>query len=55
MPGSFPVNGNVGSNSFRFSGRLGGKTLPPHNYRLVATAKAGAFGNVKTATFSVLP
>jgi len=54
VPGSFAVNGNVGSNSFRFSGRLGGKTLPPGSYRLLATSRTSAFSNVKTATFSVL-
>jgi hypothetical protein len=54
VPGSFAVTGNVGSTSFRFSGRLGGKTLLPGSYRLVATSNAGAFSNIKTATFSVL-
>ncbi len=35
--GSFARQGVAGANSFRFTARLGGGTLPPGNYLLVAT------------------
>ena len=34
--GSFRVRSRTGRNRFRFSGRLGGRTLSPGNYRLLA-------------------
>jgi predicted outer membrane repeat protein len=36
LPGSITVTGKQGPNSFRFSGRLGKKKLPPGRYKLVA-------------------
>ena len=54
VPGSFAVNAEGGSNSFRFSGRLGGRTLRRGSYRLVATVNAGVVGNAQIATFTVL-
>jgi PKD repeat protein len=38
VPGIFTQTGKVGGNSFRFSGRLGGKKLGPGSYLLVARA-----------------
>ena len=37
LTGGFSVIGKAGQNSFRFSGRLAGRTLPPRTYRLVLT------------------
>jgi hypothetical protein len=39
--GSFTLTGKRGSNSFKFRGRIGGKTLKPGRYRLVATPTLG--------------
>jgi hypothetical protein len=50
LKGSFSVTGATGSNSFRFSGRLGGKPLKPGSYRL--TAAAG--GAAKKAVFKIV-
>ena len=38
LKGSFSVTGAAGPNSFRFSGKLGGKTLKPGSYRLTGAA-----------------
>jgi hypothetical protein len=40
--GSFRHNGRAGANSFRFTGRVGGRALRPGAYRLVAVAKDAA-------------
>jgi hypothetical protein len=54
LRGSFARNGLAGANSFRFTGRLGGKTLKPGTYALVATPMAnGKAGHAATATFRI--
>jgi hypothetical protein len=42
LRGGFTRAGNIGANSFRFTGRLAGHPLKPGGYRLVATPVAGA-------------
>jgi hypothetical protein len=37
LPGSFTLTPHVGVNSFRFRGRIGGRTLRPGHYQLVGT------------------
>ena len=46
--GSFRHRAAAGSNSFTFTGRLGGKSLKPGSYRLTAVARDPA-GNVSRA------
>jgi hypothetical protein len=46
--GSFTVQGTLGVNSFRFSGRLSGRKLKPGEYQLVATPTDAA-GNAGAA------
>ena len=41
LPGSFTDTARAGSNSFYFTGRLGGRTLTAGSYRLRATPNAG--------------
>jgi trimeric autotransporter adhesin len=54
LRGSFALSGLAGANSFRFTGRLGGKTLKPGTYALVATPMAnGKAGHAATATFRI--
>ncbi len=54
LRGSFARSGKAGTNSFRFTGRLGGKTLKPGTYTLVATPMAnGKAGHAATATFRI--
>jgi hypothetical protein len=54
LHGSFARSGLAGLNSFRFTGRLGGKTLKPGTYTLVATPMAnGKAGHAATATFRI--
>lgn len=54
IKGSFALKGKAGKNRFRFSGRLGGETLAPGTYRLVATPRAaGVNGRSATVTFKV--
>jgi hypothetical protein len=36
--GSFTVSGKAGKNTFKFTGRMGGKALKPGSYRLTGTA-----------------
>ena len=48
--GSFTHSGAAGSNSFKFTGRVGGKTLAPGSY--VLTAAAG--GSAKAANFKIV-
>ena len=42
VPGGFKLIGISGPNEFRFSGRIGDKTLAPGSYRLVAKAQGTA-------------
>ena len=42
MRGSFVRSGHAGSNSFKFTGRMGGRKLAPGRYQLVAVAKDAA-------------
>ncbi|MDE3069376.1 MAG: hypothetical protein KGJ43_01470 [Acidobacteriota bacterium] len=39
--GRFELSGNTGQNRFRFTGRLGGRKLPPGRYELVASPVTG--------------
>ena len=39
LAGSFRHAGKAGLNTFRFTGRLAGRTLAPRSYRLVAVAR----------------
>jgi hypothetical protein len=54
VKGSFMHEDGVGPNSFRFTGRVGGRTLAPGSYRLTAVA-ANLFGKSPAArtSFSV--
>jgi DNA-binding beta-propeller fold protein YncE len=53
--GSFSRDGAAGENSFRFSGRLSGKPLPPGQYRLVGTPRADDVdGEAARATFRIV-
>jgi hypothetical protein len=55
VPGSFSDLGSSGPNSFRFTGRIAGRTLSPGRYRLVATPVAadGERGSARAAAFKV--
>jgi subtilisin-like proprotein convertase family protein len=56
LKSSFTRDGAAGSNSFRFTGRLGNKKLSPRQYRLVMVAKDAA-GNASVparATFRIV-
>jgi FG-GAP-like repeat len=57
LSGSFTHPDNTGANHFRFTGRIGGKTLRPGNYRLNATPRnaAGDLGRTVHSPFSILP
>jgi uncharacterized delta-60 repeat protein len=48
VKGSFTRAGKAGKNSFKFTGRVGGKKLKPGSYRLVAVAKDAAGNKDKT-------
>jgi len=55
LTGSFTRNGNAGTNTFRFTGRIGGKRLTPGSYKLVATPRAnGLTGGPVSVTFHVI-
>jgi hypothetical protein len=55
LPGSFSRTGHAGANSFRFTGRLAGRTLAPGSYRLIATPRLnGRAGLSKSASFRIL-
>jgi hypothetical protein len=58
MPGGFTVSGKAGPNSFKFSGRLNNRKLPPGSYQLVATPTdpAGILGtgNTVRAAFTIV-
>jgi uncharacterized delta-60 repeat protein len=54
LAGGFSQAGVVGSNRFRFTGRVGGRPLRPAGYRLVATSTAdGLRGDAKRVRFRV--
>jgi hypothetical protein len=55
MRGSFKDAGEVGGNSLRFSGRMGGRRLRPGLYRLIALPvdAAGNTGNAVLARFRI--
>jgi hypothetical protein len=50
LKGGFTNQGAAGQNSFKFSGRVGGKALKPGRYRLVGQAG----GSVKRAAFRIV-
>ena len=53
--GSFTHSGKAGSNSFKFTGRVGRKSLKPGTYRLVAVATAGSSkSTIKQASFRIV-
>jgi virginiamycin B lyase len=55
VKGSFTHSGKAGSNSFRFTGRIGNKALRPGRYQLVAVASAGsAKSTAKRASFRIV-
>jgi trimeric autotransporter adhesin len=55
LKGSFTVAGVVGTNTFRFTGRLNGKSLAPGKYTLVATPTAnGKTGRAAKASFKIV-
>jgi CSLREA domain-containing protein len=49
VPGSFRRSGGAGASSFRFTGRLGGRSLRPGGYRLLAAPTAGGRTGVGTS------
>jgi hypothetical protein len=52
--GAFNVGGTAGSNSFKFTGRVGKRKLPRGSYRLVATPSNGTkAGKPKRARFRI--
>jgi hypothetical protein len=55
--GGFSHRDRAGTNRFRFTGRLGRRTLAPGRYRLVAVANDGAGQKSATrrTTFRVVP
>jgi hypothetical protein len=55
LRGSFAQNGKAGANSFRFTGRLAGKKLPPGRYTLVVTPTAnGKTGRAVSTPFRII-
>jgi hypothetical protein len=50
VSGSFTDSGGTGSNTFKFSGQIGGRALAPGRYELVGTAG----GVVKRASFTIV-
>jgi PKD repeat protein len=55
-PRSFTRASTAGANSFRFTGRVGGRALAPGRYRLVATPTVGGLPGISArATFRILP
>jgi hypothetical protein len=57
VTGRFQHVGVPGANSFRFTGRLGGRALKAGSYRLIATpiASDGSPGGSRAASFNVRP
>ena len=55
IKGSFAQAGKKGANSFKFTGRVGGKKLRPASYRLVAIATdtAGNRGHAVRTAFRI--
>jgi hypothetical protein len=55
VAGSFRITGTRGAHRLTFTGRIGGRTLDPGRYRLVARAHttAGGFGKPVGARFSI--
>jgi hypothetical protein len=54
MSGKLTATGHPGNNTFRFSGRLGGHTLPPGSYQMIATPTAnGRVGASQATTFTI--
>jgi hypothetical protein len=54
LRGSLVRQGAAGANSFAFDGRIGGHTLAPGTYRLIATPSAnGATGRQQAAGFKI--
>ncbi len=53
--GSFAHTGTAGTNTFRFTGRLAGRTLAPGGYRLIAEpiAADGSGGTPRSAAFKI--
>ncbi len=55
LPGGFERNGVPGTNSFHFTGRLGGRRLRPGRYRLVATpTSSGRIGTPTSSRFRIV-
>lgn len=56
LHGHFAHHAVLGSNHLHFTGRIGGKALPPGHYRLTATPKnaSGHDGKTKQAAFTIL-
>ena len=55
VPGRFMHTDTAGLDSFRFTGRIGGKTLKPGRYRLDATPQAGKLiGQVTRTPFKII-
>jgi hypothetical protein len=55
LPGSFTLAGQSGTNAFRFTGRLAGRTLKPGRYELVGTPTAnGRSGQRSSGAFRVV-
>jgi hypothetical protein len=54
LPGSFALIGSKGQNHFRFTGRIGGNSLRPGSYQLVATPSIlGVTGKPAMTTFRI--
>lgn len=52
LPGKLTQSGTTGANRLLFAGKIGGRTLTPASYRLIATATASeSTGAPQTATF----
>jgi virginiamycin B lyase len=53
--GSFTHSGKAGTNTFKFTGRVGGKSLKPGRYQLTAVATAGSNkSTLKKASFKIV-
>ena len=50
IKGGFSVAGGKCANSFKFSGRVGGKALAPGSYRLIGSVN----GSTKSARFTIV-
>jgi CSLREA domain-containing protein len=55
LRGSFTRVAGTGANRFRFTGRIGGRTLKPGRYRLLATPSVGSVvGRAASAAFRII-